>query len=138
MLRAYAGFHGPSDSTARRIDAALAAFPFQQIAIGDRPYFTAATAYAYAGRPERARAMLEQYQREVRDTALRRLQQTDFHHALGEVALAEHKPLVALAEFRRSDDGGDGYPAGECAPCALVGPMRVFDLADMADSATAR
>ena len=56
---------------------------------------------------------------------------------MAEIALAERKPLVALTEFRRGDVQGDGYPAGECGPCALFNLGRAFDLAEMADSAIA-
>jgi tetratricopeptide (TPR) repeat protein len=95
------------------------------------------SAYALAGRPDKGRAILDQYQREVTDTAMLRLQAPSLHKALAEIALAEHKPLVALAEFRRGDARGDGFPAGECAPCALFNVGRAFDLAEMPDSAIA-
>jgi len=132
-----AWFHGPSDRIVRGVDATLAAFPLRQLAIADRPYFSAATVYALAGRPDKGRAILEQYQREVTDTARLRLQAPGLHKALAEIALAEHKPLVALAEFRRGDVASDGFPAGECAPCAVFSFARAFDLAEMPDSAIA-
>jgi tetratricopeptide (TPR) repeat protein len=132
-----AWFHGPSDRIVRGVDATLAAFPLRQLAVADRPYFRAATVYALAGRPDKARAILEQYQREVTDTARLRLQGPGLHQALAEIALAEHKPLVALAEFRRGDVASDGFPAGECEPCAVFSFARAFDLAEMPDSAIA-
>ena len=137
MLATDAWFHGASDRIVERIDRTLAAYPMQRIAPGDRPYFAAATAYALAGRADKGRAVLEQYQRDITDTALTRRQTPGYHTALAEVALAEHKPMVALAEFRRGDTAPDGYPAGECAPCALFNQARAFDLAEMPDSAIA-
>jgi len=127
--------HGPSESIVRAIDGTLTAFPFRQIALADRPYFRAAAAYALAGRPDKGRAMIELYQREVTDTARLRLQAPGLHRALAELALAERKPLVALAEFRRGDVASDGYPAGECGACPLLNFARAFDLAEMSDSA---
>jgi tetratricopeptide (TPR) repeat protein len=57
--------------------------------------------------------------------------------ALGEIALAEHKPQDAIAEFRRGDVGYDGAPANECAPCLPWNLARAFDAAGQADSAIA-
>jgi tetratricopeptide (TPR) repeat protein len=137
LLWADAWFHGSSPAITERIDKSLAAYPMQRLAAADRPYFRAAQAYAIAGRPEKGRAILAEYQRNITDTARLRLQAPAYHHALAEVALAEHKPLVALAEFRRSDVASDGYAAGECAPCAAFDLARAFDQADQPDSAIA-
>jgi eukaryotic-like serine/threonine-protein kinase len=136
-LKRDAWFHGASERVVHAVDAVLAALPIRQVALADRPYFAAMSAYALAGRPDKGRAILDQYQREVTDTAMLRLQAPSLHKALAEIALAEHKPLVALAEFRRGDVRGDGFPAGECAPCALFNIARAFDLAEMPDSAIA-
>jgi tetratricopeptide (TPR) repeat protein len=136
-LEADAWFHGPSDRIVRAVDATLAAFPLRQVALADRPYFGAMTAYALAGRPDKGRAIFAQYQREVTDTALLRLQAPSLHKALAEIALAEHKPLVALAEFRRGDVRSDGFPANDCVACAFFNVARAFDLAEMPDSAIA-
>jgi tetratricopeptide (TPR) repeat protein len=137
VLAEDAWVHGPSERIVRAIDATLAAFPFRQIALVDRPYFRAASAYALAGRPDKGRAIIELYQREVTDTARLRLQAPGLHRALAEIALAERKPLVALTEFRRSDVRSDGYPADECGACPLFNVARAFDLAEMSDSAIA-
>ena len=53
---------------------------------------------------------------------------------LGEVALAERRPLDALREFRKSDTLPDG-PNGGCAACVFAGIARAFDLANLPDSA---
>jgi hypothetical protein len=60
-----AWFHGTSDRLVLAIDATLTVLPMRQIASIDRPDFLAARAYALAGRPDKARVVLEQYQREV-------------------------------------------------------------------------
>ena len=132
-----AWFRGPSAAVIERIDKTLAKYPMQQIAESDRPYLRAATAYALAGRPDKARRVLEQYQRDMIDTAMLRLQAPAYHAALAELALAEHKPLDALAEFRRGDVAPDGYPSGECVPCFSFSLARAFDAAEMPDSAIA-
>ena len=132
-----AWFHGPTPAVVDRIDKTLAAFPMQRIATADRPYLEAAAAYAVAGRPDKGRAMLELYERGVTDTAYLRQQGAQYHRALAEVALAEHKPLVALAEFRRGYVAADGYPAGECAACEYFDLARAYDQAEMPDSAIA-
>jgi tRNA A-37 threonylcarbamoyl transferase component Bud32/tetratricopeptide (TPR) repeat protein len=134
-----AWMHGPSDRLARALDATLNALPLSAVAAVDRPYFRAATAYALSGRPEKARAILEQRQREIRDTALLRLQQPALHTTLAEIALADHKPSVAVAEFRRGDlnpsDSSHETPCG--IVCLSFNLGRAFDAAQMPDSAIA-
>ena len=126
---------GASPRGTRRLDATLAKSPMRaNSSPEDRPYFSVATAYARAGHPERARAMLADYDREVRDTALRRTQQPQLHTALGEIALAENKPVDAIAEFRRGDVLPDG-PANECTICLTINLARSFDAARQSDSA---
>jgi len=134
-----ARFHGPSDRLIAAIDATLTRLPLKRIAAIDRPDFVAARAYALAGRPDKAHVVLEQYQREVTDTAIVRLRQPDFHVALGEIALAEHKPTVAAAEFRRGEIGATATSrAADCgAVCLLFDLGRAFDHAEMSDSAIA-
>jgi tetratricopeptide (TPR) repeat protein/tRNA A-37 threonylcarbamoyl transferase component Bud32 len=118
------------------LDSALLRHPFQTLTVRARPYFRVATLYARAARPDRARAVLAQYRAEVTDTALRRWFEADEHTALGEVALAEHRPLEAVREFRLGDVGSDG-PANDCAVCLPVALGRAFDQARLADSAIA-
>jgi tetratricopeptide (TPR) repeat protein len=55
---------------------------------------------------------------------------------LGEIALAEGRPLVALEEFRRADRLPDG-PVHFCDICRHADLGRAFDQAGMADSAIA-
>jgi tetratricopeptide (TPR) repeat protein len=139
VLSTYAWFHGPSERSVAALDATLKALPLSAIAAADRPYFGAATAYARAGRPDKARDILDQRRREIRDTALFRIQQPFLHTALAEIALAEHKPLVAVAEFRQGDvDPSDGSHATQCGVvCLSFNLGRAFDAAEMPDSAIA-
>jgi hypothetical protein len=134
-LRLSAWFGGPSPQIVRATDAAIAAIPFRNMAMSDRPYDLAARVYALAGRPDKAREMLAERQHAVTDTAWNRQQQADVHRALAEIALAEHQPAIALDEFRKSDIGDDGYPERECGPCIAFNIARAFDAADQRDSA---
>ena len=101
----------------------------------ERPDFQIARVYALAGHPDRARAIVAQYTAEVRDSSLQRVTQPDRHHALAEIALAERRPLDAVAEFRQGDQLPDG-PANVCTECLSVNLGRAFDAANMPDSAT--
>jgi eukaryotic-like serine/threonine-protein kinase len=139
VLEADAWFHGSSDRVARAIDATLTALPLRDVAPADRPYFLAARVYALAGRPDKSRLVLEQYQREITDTALVRLGGPQLHLALAEIALAEHNTTVARAEFRLGDiNPSDGFHESLCGTvCLSFNLARAFDLAEKPDSAIA-
>jgi tetratricopeptide (TPR) repeat protein len=126
---------GPTPADVARLDSAIAQVPFRDLPMIDRPYLGAAAALALAGNAEKARAMIAQYRSEMTDTSIRRVQQPELHRALAEIALAEGKPLDAVAEFRRGDVGYDGAPADECAPCLPFNLARAYDAAGKADSA---
>jgi tetratricopeptide (TPR) repeat protein len=127
---------GPSPALDARLDAAIAAVPFHDLPMIDRPYLFAAVVLARGGNATKARAMLARYRTEMTDTSIRRAQQAELHTALGEIALADRKPLDALEEFRRGDVSYDGQPATECAPCLPFNLARAFDAAGKSDSAT--
>ena len=121
---------------AQRLEATLAAHPLRNEPLSERPYFYVANMYSLAGRPDRARQVLAQYDAEVKDTVLRRLREPERRNAEGELALAERRPTDALREFRRADLAEDG-PADGCRICLAARTSRAFDLAGMADSAIA-
>ena len=127
---------GESPHGMQRIDAVLAAVPLKGMSLEDRPYFSVAKTYARLGHPERARAILAEYDREVRDSVFRRSHEPALHEALGEIALAENKPAEAVAEFRRADVLPDG-PATACLVCLAANLGRAFDAAHQGDSAIA-
>jgi tetratricopeptide (TPR) repeat protein len=132
---AEARLFGPSPARSARLDAAIARSHFADRPMVDRPYFLVAEAYAQLGESAKARAIIGRYRTEVTDTSIRRMQESDLHGALGEIALAEHKPRDAITEFRRADVGYDGAPANECGPCLPYVLGRAFDDAGQADSA---
>jgi len=121
---------------AQTIDAVLARVPFRTLPLVDREYLDIAALYALAGRPDRARALLAERNAEVRDTALLRQQVPNNHLTLAEIALAEKRPLDALAEFRLGDRLPDG-PAHACIRCFLSDIARAHDAAGARDSAIA-
>ncbi|MEX2152530.1 MAG: protein kinase [Gemmatimonadaceae bacterium] len=127
------------DNSARgigRLDAALARTPLRTLPRPQRPYFQAARLYALGGRPDKARAVLSQYDAEVRDTTIRRSQRPGFQSVSAEVALAERKAQEAIRELRASMMLPDG-PAGPCVVCDAAALGRAFDHAEMPDSAIA-
>jgi tetratricopeptide (TPR) repeat protein len=67
-----------------------------------------------------------------------RLQSAESRLPLAEIALAEHRPLDALAAFRSADREYDGQPATECGACVALNLARGFDAAEQADSAIAK
>jgi tetratricopeptide (TPR) repeat protein/TolB-like protein len=130
-----AWFHGPSPSVVKAIDNLLVTMPFRALPVSDRPYFQAARTYALAGRPDKARGVLAEREREVTDTAALRLSRTGLDRVLGDIALAEGNGRGAVDHFRRADVAPDGYANGACGACAAFDVGRGFDLAEVRDSA---
>ncbi len=125
----------PSPRVVARLDSTIARIPLGDMAMVDRPDLDIAQVLALSGRPEKARAAVARYRKDVTDTSLFRAEEAELHRAMGEIALAEGKPRVALDEFRRGDVGYDGVPADECAPCLPFNLARAYDSANVADSA---
>ena len=80
--------------------------------------------------------MLAQYDADVRDSSYRAITSGLLHGVLGEIALAEKRPLDAVREFWKSDSLPDG-PGGDCTFCAEMAVGRAFDFANLPDSAIA-
>jgi tetratricopeptide (TPR) repeat protein len=129
----------------RTLDAALTRTPLATLPLlgpsnehyylwGETYYVQVARLYAQARRPDRARALLAQLAADFRDTSLSRASAPAVHAVLGEIALAEGRPLVAVEEFRRADRLPDG-PIHLCAICPDADLGRAFDQAGMSDSA---
>lgn len=121
---------------AQTLDVTLARIPFRSLPLVDRRYFDVAMLYAMGGRPDRARAVIAERNAEVKDTALLRQEIPTSHVALAEIALAEKRPLDALAEFRLGDRLPDG-PVNACVRCSLADVARAHDAAGARDSAIA-
>jgi tetratricopeptide (TPR) repeat protein len=102
----------------------------------DRPDLLVSWAYGIMGRPDRARSILNSYNAAMTDTAVQRIQGPSIHLALGEILLAERKPLDAIVEFRKSDVLPDG-PSNDCLICLYWALGRAFDATNQPDSAIA-
>ena len=129
-------FREHSGRAVQILDSALVKTPLRSLSVDSRSDFAAATIYALAGRPDRARAILAQFDATIRDTTLQRFFQPDRHGVLAEIAIAEHRYADAVTETRASDKRPDG-PVDGCGPCADAALGRAFDLAGQPDSAIA-
>jgi tetratricopeptide (TPR) repeat protein len=78
--------------------------------------------------------MLAEYDAEVHDSTFRQNATAFIHVILGEIALAEKRPLDAVREFWKSDSLPDG-PLNDCVMCVEVRLGRAFDFANLPDSA---
>ena len=110
------------------LDSVLKAHPLEQLPAAERPYLFLASAYARSGKPDRARALLEQLDETERAAGLRRNAELR-HAANGDIALIEQRFADAAREYRA------GAPA--CAACAALQLAQLHDLAGNADSAIA-
>jgi len=122
------------NDVAKRLDDALNAYPIKSQPVAERQHFNIANTYAWAGKGDKARAVMAQYDADVRDTTLLRAQLPPraFTHAL--ILLADHKPADAIPELRRADRLPDG-PVDACVMCISMDLARAFDEAGMIDSA---
>ena len=116
------------------MDAIRAQVPLRSLPVEQREYFSMATFYAWAGRPDKARDMLAQYDTDVREPQVRRNLEPARHAALSQILIAEKKPREAIAEIWKTDSLPDG-PASECTHCVDSDLGRAFDLANEPDSA---
>ena len=114
-----------------RIDRALEAWPIEELDPRERPYIGLANNLAAAGAIDRARRMLEAAESETERRYWSIFQESQYHNALGTIALAEGDYEAAIDAFRTAD-------RDECEPCAgaLLGPA--FDAAGMPDSSIAQ
>ena len=127
----------PSRAVAR-LDEVFAAHPVRSLGqIQDRmDAVQAAALYAAAGRPDRARSIIDAIVA-TSDSIARRAIHPLRSAALAEIALAEGRPREAMELFRQSDVAADGLPASRCAVCILPGLARAAERAGWADSARA-
>jgi eukaryotic-like serine/threonine-protein kinase len=137
LAHADAWYRGQPARAASRLDAALARYPLRAMREDEtRPDMFVAVAYARARRPDRAREILAQWNADVRDTSLKRWMEPFRHEALGEIALAENKPRIAIDEFRLASRRPDG-PVEECTACHDAQLAMAFERVSLPDSAIA-
>ena len=121
----------------KRLDAALAATPMTAISQSNRDYDFLARAYAAAGRPDRARALVAAHAAQVRDTARLRYDQAAMHRSAAAIAMAEKDYPAAIREYWKSDTAEDGLPSADCNGCAQLGVATAYDRMNQPDSAIA-
>jgi tRNA A-37 threonylcarbamoyl transferase component Bud32/tetratricopeptide (TPR) repeat protein/TolB-like protein len=129
-------FYDRPDRGQRLLDRALVSVPLTSTRPAEMLYLQVAEAYAILGNAARAKEILAQYDRAITDTARRRLDTPERQVALGWIAIAENRPMEAVALFRRSDSLPDG-PRTFCSVCIDPDIGRAFDRAEMPDSAIA-
>jgi tetratricopeptide (TPR) repeat protein len=124
-----AWFLGDSARAARLLDDAMARDPIDKLSMTEAPYVETVSAYAIAGRMERARAILSQW--ETRRRASPSIADSSRAHAmLGIIALQSGQYGVAQTELRAANEVG-------CAICDAPLLGRAYDLDAKPDSAIA-
>jgi tetratricopeptide (TPR) repeat protein len=128
---------GEPSRAASELERALARQPLRSLQPMDRPYVELATAFARAGRVDRARALLAEYE-QVRDPRWRAggIIGTDHRKAAlelgwGHIALAERRWPAAIARFRAA------VAEGTTPAFGLPALGRAYDLMGQIDSAIA-
>jgi serine/threonine-protein kinase len=126
---------GEPSRAASELERALAQHPLRSLQPVDRPYVQLASAFATAGRVDRARTLLAEYQ-QVRDPRWRAggVIGTDHRTAAlelswGHIALAERRWPTAIARFQAA------VAEGATPALGLPDLGRAYDLMGQADSA---
>jgi tetratricopeptide (TPR) repeat protein len=127
-------YYDDTTRAVRRVEQALASKNIRSMPFPSRPYFGFASFFALTGQPQRARALLAQYDADVPDSNTRRIREPGRHSVLGAIALGEGRPLDAVREFWRADTTYDG-PDGSCAICVLDEVGGAWRAAGVPDSA---
>ncbi len=124
----------PADAR-RRLDSLFRARPVASLGRREEQLLglSAAALYAATGRPDMARSMLRGIMAAA-DSVARRAMHSQHQVVLGEIALAEGRPLDAMDAFRQSDVAADGLPVSDCLVCVLPGLARAAQRAGWADS----
>jgi tRNA A-37 threonylcarbamoyl transferase component Bud32/tetratricopeptide (TPR) repeat protein/TolB-like protein len=130
-----AWLRGDSARALARLDSAVKARPLTP----ESPPGAAldvAHAYAAAGAPARARAIVAQYDAWARDSVERQGFLGQRLYTEGAILLAEHRTDDAIRTFRRMDVDADGLPIN-CSFCMPFALGRAYDQANQADSTIA-
>ncbi len=126
-LRAW--FLGDHEGAVRVLDDTIRRHPLDSLNAIDRRYPDLVWLYATAGRPDRARALMDEFDRARRKVSSYTDDQ-DRHAMAGAIAFAEKRYADAVTEYRAADKS-------ECVTCVLPEIARAYDLQGNADSAIA-
>jgi tetratricopeptide (TPR) repeat protein/tRNA A-37 threonylcarbamoyl transferase component Bud32 len=118
-----------SAGAAAMLDRALAQTPLEKLPAAARPYVGLAGTYALAGRPDKARAVLQLFERS-REQTTQLGDEINTHVMRGAIAFAEKRYDDAINEYRAAD-------IGTCMTCGLPPLGMAFDAKGQSDSAIA-
>jgi len=131
-----AWLRGQNARAIARLDSVIRAHPLGPDAPAGQ-WLDAANTYALAGAPDRARALLTQYDAAAaRDSVDRQAWRGQRLYTEGAIALAEKRTEDAIRTFRRMDVDTDGLPIS-CDYCLSLVLARAYDQANNADSTIA-
>src|SRR3989441_1089357 len=122
-------YRNAADAARRGVEQALRRHPLASVPAADRQYLLLAWFYAEAGRPDRAKQVLAEYDAAVPDAFRRR--QPFRHGAAAAVALAESRVQDAISAYRA------WYAEDNCAVCGLFELGRAYERVGERDSALA-
>ena len=122
-----AWFRGDSTGAVRILDEALARDPISRVAMSEAPYIGVVDLYAFAGRPDRARSVLSEWDTRRRTTPSLR-DSAKAHEMRGYIALNAKQYAQAQTELRAADQVG-------CPICNAPMLGRAYDLDGKPDSA---
>jgi len=122
-------FRGSNAKALALVDAGLRRTPLASLPPLERPYVSLAQLYALAGRPDRAREMLTEFDK-VAPTMSQEDAASTRHSIESAIALAEHRYLDAAHQARAAD-------TGPCTTCMLPVIGIAYDYAQQPDSAIA-
>jgi tetratricopeptide (TPR) repeat protein len=124
-----AWFLGDTAGAVRVLDDALARDPIGRLAMSEAPYTVIVDLYSVAGRPDRARSTMAEWDTRRRTTPSTR-DSSNAHEMRGYIALYTKRYAEAQSELRAADAVG-------CPICNAAMLGRAYDLDGKADSAVA-
>ena len=131
LLASLAALGGEPARGLHELERALIRYPLDSLRPMDRPYLRLAATLAKAGRVDRARALVAEYERVV-DPRWHHSGKSELDLSWGHIALAERRWPEAIAKFQAAARAEPGLPA-----FGLSELGRAYDLMGQADSAIA-
>lgn len=123
-----AGIFADTAGALRALNAGLSGTSLEVLPPSKRPYLQLAFGYAAAGRPDRAREFMAQWERTL--VSVQRTGDSETRHRLqGDIALAEKRYAVAINEYTEAAKRG-------CDFCSMSGLSRAQEQAGQLDAAT--
>jgi pentatricopeptide repeat protein len=126
---------GQNQRAVARLDSAIEASPLTAASPAGT-MLDAAISYSFAGAPEKAKAIVAQFDAMARDSVNRQAWRGQRAYTEGNILLAERRTDDAIRAFRKMDTEADGLPLW-CTFCVPVSLGRAYDQANDADSTIA-